>query len=157
MLKADLHMELAAACRAHAVPRRSSLLAYTGSDISEDVQPTKKQLVWVGGSKSDLKDMPVRLQKQFGVALDIVQQGVKPEGTKPLKGKQKGATQLSEDHDGDTYRSVYTAELEHGIYVLHCFKKKSKSGIATPQAGLDVIEVRLKAARDYDRKLGEEK
>ena len=113
----------------------------------------KRALIWVGRSKSDLKALPIRLQKQFGIALDVVQQGLLPEGVKPLKGKQKGAVQLSEDHDGDTYRAVYTAELEHAIYVLHCFKKKSKSGIATPQADLDLIESRLKAARAYDAKL----
>ena len=115
--------------------------------------PIKKSLIWVGGSKPDLKALPVRLQKQFGVALDIIRQGLLPEGVKPLKGKQKGAVQLSEDYDGDTYRAVYTAELEYAVYVLHCFKKKSKSGIATPQADLDVIEARLKAARAYDAKM----
>lgn len=55
--------------------------------------------------------------------------------------------QLSEDHDGDTYRAVYTAELEETVYVLHCFQKKSKSGRATPQADIDLIERRLKDAR----------
>ena len=71
-------------------PLRRACL-HTRTDIAGDVQAAKKQLVWVGGSKSDLKGMPVRLQKQFGVALNIVQQGVKPEGAKPLKGEQKGA------------------------------------------------------------------
>ena len=54
---------------------------------------------------------------------------------KPLKDKVRGAVQLSDDHDGETYRAVYTVELEDAVYVLHCFQKKSKSGIATPQAG----------------------
>lgn len=36
------------------------------------------------------------------------------------------------------------------VYVLHCFQKKSKSGIKTPQADLDLIKLRLKAAeRDF--------
>jgi phage-related protein len=42
---------------------------------------------------------------------------------------------------------VYTVELEDAVYVLHCFQKKSKSGIATPQADIDLIERRLKDAR----------
>jgi phage-related protein len=32
------------------------------------------------------------------------------------------------------------------IYVLHAFQKKSKKGIATPKAELDMIKRRLKEA-----------
>jgi len=91
--------------------------------------------------------MPIALRKDFGVALDIAQQGLTPEGAKLLKGKAAGATQLSEDYHGDTWRAVYTVELEECLYVLHCFQKKSKRGAETPKADLDLIETRLKAAR----------
>jgi phage-related protein len=107
----------------------------------------KKTLVWVGSSKRDSLAMPVALRKDFGVALDIAQQGLMPEGAKLLKGKATGATQLSEDYHGDTYRAVYTVELEQCLYVLHCFQKKSKQGAATPKADIDLIKLRLKAAR----------
>lgn len=101
----------------------------------------------MGSSRGDLTAMPDAVRKDFGGALHAVQEGRSPEQAKPLKGKIKGATQLSEDHDGDTYRAVYTVELEDVVYVLHCFQKKSKSGIATPQADIDLIERRLKDAR----------
>ena len=91
--------------------------------------------------------MPVALRKEFGIALDIAQQGLTPEGAKLLKGKASGAAQLSEDYHGDTYRAVYTVELEGCLYVLHCFQKKSKKGSETPKADLDLVETRLKAAR----------
>ena len=106
-----------------------------------------KPIIWVGSSQRDLSDMPESVRKDFGGALHGVQLGHQPEGAKSLKGKCKGATQLSEDHDGETYRAVFTTEFEGTVYVLHCFHKKSKSGIATPQADLDLIEMRLKAAR----------
>ena len=109
--------------------------------------PSKKALVWIGSSKRDLIAMPVALRKEFGVALDIAQQGLTPERAKSLKGKAAGATQLSDDYHGDTYRAVYTVELEGCLYVLHCFQKKSKKGVETPKADLDLIEARLKAAR----------
>jgi phage-related protein len=109
--------------------------------------PLKKVLIWIGSSKRDLVAMPVALRKDFGVALDIAQQGLTPEGVKLLKGKAVGAVQLSEDHHGDTYRAVYTVELEGWLYVLHCFQKKSKKGAETPKPDLDLIEARLKAAR----------
>lgn len=107
----------------------------------------KKTLLWAGGSKKDLLAMPIAMRKDFGVALDIAQQGLTPEGAKLLKGKVAGATQLSEDHQGNTYRAVYTVELEGCIYVLHCFQKKSKKGAETPKPDLDLIEARLKAAK----------
>ncbi len=109
--------------------------------------PRKKALIWIGGSKRDLIAMPPALRKEFGVALDIAQQGLTPEGAKLLKGKAAGAVQLSEDYQSDTYRAVYTVELEGCLYVLHCFQKKSKKGSETPKADLDLIETRLKAAR----------
>ena len=106
----------------------------------------------MGGSRSDLSAIPDRVRKDFGGALHAVQEGRTPEDAKALKGKIKGAVQLSEDHDGDTYRAVYTVELEGTVYVLHCFQKKSKSGRATPQAELHLIERRLKDARALHRR-----
>ena len=57
-----------------------------------------------------------------------------------------------DDFDGDTFRAVYTVRLAKAVYVLHAFQKKSKRGIATPKAELDLINQRLKRAReDYEQ------
>ena len=101
----------------------------------------------MGGSLSDLSAMPEGVRKDFGGALHAVLEGRTPDTAKPLKGKVKGATQLSEDHDGNTYRAIYTVELEGVVYLLHCFQKKSTSGIATPRPDLERIESRLMQAR----------
>lgn len=53
--------------------------------------------------------------------------------------------ELVEDHRGDTFRAVYTVRLGDAAHVLHAFQKKSKSGIATPQPDVALIEQRLKA------------
>lgn len=54
------------------------------------------------------------------------------------------------DLRGDTWRTVYTVRFADAIYVLHAFQKKSKSGIATPKAEIDLIRDRLaQAERDY--------
>ena len=38
------------------------------------------------------------------------------------------------------------------VYVLHTFQKKSKRGVATPKSELDLIDQRLKRAReDYEQ------
>ncbi len=111
----------------------------------------------MGASRRDLSDMPEAVRKDFGGALHGVQEGRTPSDAKPLKGKARGAIQLSEDHDGETYRAVYTVELESVVYVLHCFQKKSKSVIATPQADIDLIERRLKDARTLHTQLQRKK
>ena len=64
-----------------------------------------------------------------------------------------GVLEVVEDHDGDTYRAVYTVRFQGAIYTLHAFQKKSKKGIATPKHELDLIEARLKAAEeDYEER-----
>jgi phage-related protein len=56
------------------------------------------------------------------------------------------------DFDGDAFRAVYTVRFAKAAYVPHAFQKKSKRGVATPKAELDLIEQRLKRAReDYEQ------
>ncbi len=56
-----------------------------------------------------------------------------------------------EDLDGDAFRAVYTVKFADAIYVLHVFQKKSKRGIATPQADMNVIRSRLKLAEEMSK------
>ena len=81
------------------------------------------------------------------------QTNLKPPNAKPLRGFG-GASVLEvvEDHDGSTYRAVYTVKFQGIVYVLHVFQKKSKRGIATPKHDIDLIKARLKiAATDYEK------
>jgi len=59
--------------------------------------------------------------------------------------------ELIEDHDGDTYRAVYTVKVRDRIIVLHAFQKKSKSGIKTPKADIELIMRRLRAVLESDQ------
>lgn len=107
----------------------------------------KKPIDWVGSSLKDLKKLPADVQHTFGSQLRWVQLGFTPQSSGPLKGKGlSGVYELKEDYDGNTYRAVYIAKLKDKIYVLHCFQKKSKSGIATPQKDVELIKSRLKLA-----------
>ena len=56
-----------------------------------------------------------------------------------------GVCELVEDHRGDTFRAVYAVHTADAVHVLHAFQKESKSGIATPQPDIDLVEKRLKA------------
>ncbi len=54
--------------------------------------------------------------------------------------------EVVEDFYGNAYRAVYTVKLSGVVYVLHCFQKKSRSGIATPKSIIDLIKRRLSQA-----------
>jgi len=107
--------------------------------------PTIRNLRWVGSAKKDLRAMPADVQDTFGYALHLAQAGDRHSQAKPLKGfGGAGVLEVVEDHQGDTYRAVYTVRYASAVYVLHCFQKKSTSGIATPKPDLDLIQARLK-------------
>ena len=116
-----------------------------------------KPLVWVGSSKRDLKAFPRAVQRDLGQALEIAQFGRTPAHAKPLKGfKGAGVLELVEDHDGDTYRAVYTVRLADRVYVLHAFQKKSKKGIKTPKHVSDLVRTRLREAERIQVELEEQ-
>jgi phage-related protein len=99
-----------------------------------------KPLKWVGGSKKCLDGLPEDVKDVFGSALLDVQYGGTPDGAKPFgEGLPHEIWKIVEDHDGDTYRAVYTAAFPEVVYVLDAFVKKSKSGIKTPQAVKDRV------------------
>jgi len=61
-----------------------------------------------------------------------------------------GVLEIKMDSDKETYRVVYVAKLAKGVYVLHAFHKKSKSGIALPPKDRELIVKRYKMAREHD-------
>jgi phage-related protein len=116
--------------------------------------PRVKPLYWVGSSKQDLLALPQGVVDVFGYALYQAQIGAKHEQAKPLKGfGSAGVLEVVEDRRGNTYRAVYTVRFAAGVFVLHVFQKKSKRGVGTPKAELDLIRARLKAAEQAAKEL----
>ena len=108
----------------------------------------RKPLKWIGSAKRDLDSMPEDVKDLFGHAIDLAQAGGKHQDAKALSGfGSAGVLEVVEDFRSDTYRAVYTVKFAGWVYVLHCFQKKSKSGIKTPKADMDMINARLKAAK----------
>jgi phage-related protein len=116
-----------------------------------------KPLLWVASSRRDYGTFPGLVQEVFGFQLFLAQSGQHPPAAKPLKGLGSGVVELVESFDGDAYRAIYTVRFETAVYVLHCFKKKSKSGIKTPQSDIELIKRRLRdAEQDHaKRQIGE--
>jgi len=109
-----------------------------------------RPLRWISSSRDGLSEFPSKVRDQFGYELFLAQTGEHPPSAKPFKGVGGGVVELIEDHDGDTYRAVYTVRLATAVYVLHAFKKKAKQGIKTPPRDVELIKKRLKAAEELD-------
>jgi phage-related protein len=106
-----------------------------------------RPLRWIGSAKKDLLAMPDEVQQTFGFALYHAQIGSLHPDAKPLKGfGSAGIVEIVEDWRGDSFRAVYTVRFAQTVYVLHCFQKKSKKGIETSKADMDLIHERLKQA-----------
>lgn len=87
----------------------------------------------------------------MGNALGVAQFGGKHPSAKPWKGRGSGVFEVVDDHDGDTYRAVYTVRFRDVVYVLHTFQKRSPKGSKTAQVDIDMVERRLKVAQqDYE-------
>jgi phage-related protein len=100
-------------------------------------------------SLQDLKLFPADARGELGHTLHLVQRGERPENEKPLLRDLSGVSELiSDSEDGNTFRCVFTLKLDPFVYVLHCFEKKSKGGVATSKRELEVIRRRLKEARE---------
>lgn len=115
-------------------------------------QPVRP-LLWVGTSKDDLKEFPDDVQDHIGFALYQAQIGLKHRDAKPLASLGPGVLELVSDFDTNTYRAVYAVRFREAVYVLHAFQKKSRKGIATPKAEIDLVKRRLEAAEQHHRAL----
>jgi len=110
---------------------------------------TEKILEWAGSSKRDLMDFPDNVRRAVGYALGVAQLGAKHPTAKPWKGDGPGVLEIVESGDGNAYRAVYTVRFAKVVYVLHCFQKKSPSGIRTAKTDADLVHQRLMAARQH--------
>lgn len=112
-----------------------------------------KQVFWIGDSKDILCSFPEDVKDEAGSALRRIQYGQTPKNTRPLANMARGVRGVLEiilDHDKETYRVVYVAKLSRGVYVLHAFHKKSKSGIGIPPKDKELIVARYKMAVAHD-------
>lgn len=111
-----------------------------------------KPVRFIASALDDLRALPEQAQRDIGFALYEAQLGGKSYHAKPLRGfGGADVLEVVEDLDGDAFRAVYTVKFADAIYVLHVFQKKSKRGIATPQADMNVIRSRLKLAEEMSK------
>lgn len=104
-----------------------------------------KPLIWRGASKADFMAFPRIVQREMGYALFLAQMGERHlTMVKTLSGFGGASViEVKQSYEGNAYRAVYTVRYANAVYVLHAFQKKSKRGIATPKAELDLVDRRL--------------
>lgn len=116
---------------------------------TEQEKPQLKKFKSIASALDDLKEFPEDVKDVMGYALELAQRGKKHPDAKPLRGfSGAGVLEIVDDFDGDTYRAIYTVKFEGVLYLLHSFQKKSKHGIATPKQDIELVEKRLKAAKE---------
>jgi phage-related protein len=113
---------------------------------------SRRTVEFIASAEDDLAGMPQPVKNIFGFAIFKAELGDKHADAKPLKGfGGAGVLEVVENHDGNTYRAVYTVKFKGVVYVLDVFQKKSKKGSATPKHDIDRIEARLKLAEQHHK------
>lgn len=76
------------------------------------MRPGLRPLIWLGGSKKDLKSLPAEVQDVFGYALYLAQAGDRHPDARPMKGFQgAGVLEIVESFAGNAYRAMYTVRF----------------------------------------------
>ena len=84
-----------------------------------------KDAIFLGSSKDDLRAFPDEARNESGFQLSRVQSGLEPEDWKPMPGIGPGVREIRV-RSGGAFRVIYLATRPEGVYVLHCFQKKTQ-------------------------------
>jgi phage-related protein len=101
-----------------------------------------KAIVWMGSSREDLKRFPEAAQDSLGFELYRVQCGLDPKDWKPMTSVGPGVREIRVRDEAGIFRIIYLATRPEGVYVLHCFQKKTPQ---TSRADLELATKRFKA------------
>lgn len=107
-----------------------------------------RPLSWLKAARRDFERFPEGAQVEMVRALTVVAEGGFPDIAKPLTGFGSGIFELALKFRSDAYRVVYGVQIGDDVWILHAFQKKSKTGIKTPKAEIDLITERLKRLKE---------
>lgn len=107
-----------------------------------------RPISWVKPALKEFLKFPEKVQQQGRMALTIIAEGQNPDNTKPLKGIAAGVREIVLKDSSGTYRVIYALKIDVDIWVVHAFKKKSKTGIKTPKQEIDTLNTRLKDLKE---------
>jgi phage-related protein len=96
----------------------------------------------MGSSREDLRQFPEAVQDSLGFELFRVQCGLEPKDWKPMPSIGGGVKEIRVRGEGGIFRMIYLATRPQGIYVLHCFQKKTRS---TSRSDLELAMKRFRS------------
>jgi phage-related protein len=103
-----------------------------------------RSVSWIRAARKDFEAFPAAAQDDILDALAVAAEGRMSGKAKPFKGVEGGVFEIAARHRGDAFRAIYAVKIDVDVWVIHAFQKKSKSGIKTPLAEVDLIRERLK-------------
>jgi phage-related protein len=105
----------------------------------------EKPLEWRGSCFRDIKDdniFSIDARKEAGYQLSLVQAGLDPDDWKPFDVVGAGVKEIRINLPDGWFRVLYVAKFAEAVYVLHCFKKKTRT---TSQPDKEIAAARYKA------------
>ena len=107
-----------------------------------------RKISWLKSARRDFELFPANVREDAFRALTVAAEGGKADKAKPFKGVDGGVFEIALRHRGDAFRVLYAVQLGDDLWVIHAFQKKSKTGLKTPQAEVDLIRERLKRLKE---------
>ena len=99
-------------------------------------------VVFLGDSLNVIPGFPIGVKRNLGHAIRCVQEGLDPPDSKPLTAVGGGVYELRDADEAGWYRVIYLKKVEQTVYILHCFKKKTRK---TPRNEIKTARARLQA------------
>jgi phage-related protein len=99
-----------------------------------------KDTIFLGSSKADLRAFPEDARRTSGIELSQVQRGLDPSDWKPMPSIGPGVREIRV-REGGIFRIIYLASRPEGVYVLHCFQKKTQQ---TSRQDIELAKTRFK-------------
>lgn len=104
-------------------------------------KPERVLVVWEGDSLDVLRGFPTPIKRNFGREIQRLQEGEKPQDSRPMQSIGQGVFELRQADDDGWYRLVYLKKIAERFFMLHCFVKKSAK---TSRKDLNIAKNRLK-------------
>ncbi|MDD9984700.1 MAG: type II toxin-antitoxin system RelE/ParE family toxin [Spirochaetaceae bacterium] len=84
------------------------------------------------------------VRDRVNTALTIAAEGSKADIAKPLRGLGPGVMEVAVRYRSDAWRVVYVTQIAGTLWVIHALQKKSRTGIKTPKAEVELVRARLR-------------
>lgn len=107
-----------------------------------------RAISWINTARREFEDFPPDVQREALRALTVAAGGGKADKAKPFKGVEGGVFEIALKYRGDAFRVLYALQIAAAVVVIYVFKKKSKTGIKTPQHEVEVIRQRIKRLKE---------